>query len=134
MCLGILSCSGGVSYSSPTKEAGSSMWELPAGVFVMELLMFLFAFEVNDAQDTCTCKCSYGGFRHTGEAASHRRSLQAELPEASPVLSKAPSCVRSDLHPSDPHGKQSHARFFRLYSRAFQRQPHPVRQEQKRRR
>ena len=25
-----------------------------------ELLMFLFAFEVNDAQDTCTCKCSYG--------------------------------------------------------------------------
>ena len=25
----------GVSYSSPTKEAGSSMWELPAGVFVM---------------------------------------------------------------------------------------------------
>ena len=22
-------------FSSPTKEAGSSMWELPAGVFVM---------------------------------------------------------------------------------------------------
>ena len=25
-----------------------------------ELLMFLFAFVGNDAQDTCTCKCSYG--------------------------------------------------------------------------
>ncbi|EDR46710.1 hypothetical protein DW918_00550 [Eubacterium ventriosum] len=34
-CAWHLSCSGGVSYSSPTKEAGSSMWELPAGVFVM---------------------------------------------------------------------------------------------------
>ena len=25
-----------------------------------ELLMFLFAFEVNDAQDTCTCKFTGG--------------------------------------------------------------------------
>lgn len=33
--LGICLAVGGVSYSSPTKEAGSSMWELPAGVFVM---------------------------------------------------------------------------------------------------
>ncbi len=63
------------------------MWEA-LGVFRYELLMFLFAFEVNDAQDTCTCKCRLWRFRHTGEAACHRRSLQAELPEASPVLWK----------------------------------------------
>ena len=76
-----------------------------------ELLMFLFAFEVNDAQDTCTCKCSYGD-----SGIQEKRRLIAGLTGGATggvvrFFRKLLSCVRSDLHPSDPHGKQSHARF-----------------------
>lgn len=73
--------------ASPTKEAGSSMTGLPAGSLRYELLMFLFAFEVNDAQDTCTTtRCGYGKFGIQEKRRLIARSLQAELPEASPVL------------------------------------------------